>query len=90
MACCHGEAAPRGTIRSVGGVPSGWCVSECGGPRTTVAHLGSDLALVEIVHDDLQCGEEGFKIEVHGHVSFGERYDMAEDSRRTFSSGPAY
>ena len=43
---------------------------------------GVDMALVQIVHDDVQCDQEGFEIEVHGHVSFGERVDMAVDSRR--------
>src|SRR5205823_976067 len=33
-------------------------------------------------HDDVQCDKEGFEIEFHGPVSFGERWDMAVDSRR--------
>ena len=37
---------------------------------------------VKIVRDDVQCDKEGFEIEVHGHVAFGERFDMAVDSRR--------
>src|SRR5262245_4707963 len=49
---------------------------------TTGGHTGCDGALVNIVHDDVQCDQEGFEIEVHGHVSFGERCDMAVDSRR--------
>ena len=44
--------------------------------------MGLDVALVTIVHDDVQCDKEGFEIEFHGHVSFGERVDMAVDSRR--------
>src|SRR5438552_2490081 len=49
---------------------------------TTGGHVGLDVALVTIVHDDVQCDKEGFEIEFHGHVSFGERVDMAVDSRR--------
>jgi hypothetical protein len=33
-------------------------------------------------HEPIQGGQEGFEIAFHGHVSFGERCDMAEDSRR--------
>ena len=40
------------------------------------------MTLVNSVHDDVQCGQEGFESECHGHVSFGERVDMAEDSHR--------
>src|SRR5438067_10476327 len=49
---------------------------------TTGGHTGFDVALVKIVHDDVQCDKEGFEIEFHGPVSFGERWDMAVDSRR--------
>src|SRR5437867_9852192 len=49
---------------------------------TTGGQAGFDVALVKIVHDDVQCHKEGFEIEFHGHVSFGERVDMAVDSRR--------
>src|SRR5215510_8833847 len=49
---------------------------------TTSGHAGRDVTLVKIVHDDIQCYQEGFEIEFHGHVSFGERVDMAVDSRR--------
>ena len=48
----------------------------------TGGYLGLDMMLVQIVHDDVQCSQEGFEIEVHGHVSFRERSDMAVDSRR--------
>src|SRR5215470_16089354 len=48
----------------------------------TGGHAGLDVALVKIVHDDVQCDKEGFEIEFHGHVSVGERFDMAVDSRR--------
>ena len=46
---------------------------------------GFDVALVKIVHDNVQCDQEGFEIEVHGHVSFGERVDTAVDSHRNLS-----
>src|SRR4029453_1459569 len=55
---------------------------------STGGHAGGDVALVKIVHEDVQCDQEGFEIEVHGHVSFGERVDMAVDSRRTLHSLP--
>jgi hypothetical protein len=48
----------------------------------TGGQAGFDVALVKIVHDDVQCDKEGFEIEFHGHVSFGERVNMAVDSRR--------
>ena len=38
--------------------------------------------------DDGQCGQEGFEIAIHGHVSFGERSDMAVDSRRNLLARP--
>ena len=38
---------------------------------TTSGHAGLDVALVKIVHDDVQCDQEGFEIEVHGHISLG-------------------
>ena len=37
----------------------------------TGGHAVVDVALVKIVHDDVQCHQEGFEIEFHGHVSFG-------------------
>src|SRR5215470_12499226 len=37
----------------------------------TGGHAGLDVALVKIVHDDVQCDKEGFEIEFHGHVSVG-------------------
>src|SRR5262245_3330792 len=49
---------------------------------TTSGHAGRDVTLVKIVHDDVQCHQEGFEIEFHSHVSFGERVDMAVDSHR--------
>src|SRR4029453_1444357 len=49
---------------------------------TTGGHIGFDGALVNIVHNDVQCDKEGFEIEFHGHVSFGERCDMVVESRR--------
>jgi hypothetical protein len=40
------------------------------------------MTLVEIIHHDVPCDEEGVEIEVHGHVSFGERVKMTQDSCR--------
>jgi hypothetical protein len=48
----------------------------------TSGHAGLDVALVKSVHDDIQCHKEGFEIEVHGHISLGERMNMAVDSHR--------
>ena len=62
------------------------------GRAPRVAHLcrwppadrqaGFDVALVKIVYDDGQYHKEGCEIESHGHVSFGERFDLAVDSHR--------
>lgn len=57
-------------------------VAHQGGWSTTGRQLGPDMALVNIVYDNVQCGQEGFESECYGHVSFGQRIDMAEDSRR--------
>ncbi len=44
-----------------------------GGPPR---HHEADRTLVEIINDDVHdvpCSEEGFKSEIHGPISFGER-----------------
>jgi hypothetical protein len=49
-----------------------------------VVHLGLNMALVEIVHDDVQCNEEGCEIEVQGILL--ERKKRADHG---FSSKPS-
>src|SRR4029453_5532860 len=68
---CQTQAEPLGVAHLYRRPPGG-------------GHTRGDVALVQIVHDDVQCDQEGFEIEVHGHVSWGERVDMAVDSRQNF------
>src|SRR4029434_7606079 len=63
-------------------------ITHLGWRSATGGHLGPNMTLVDIIHYNVQCGEEGFEIEVHGHVSFGERSDMAIDSRRNLLARP--
>jgi hypothetical protein len=38
----------------------------------TRGHTGLDVALVKIVHNDIQCHKEGFKIEVRPYLLWGK------------------
>src|SRR5712692_2886728 len=55
---------------------------------TTSGHAGLDVALVKIVHDDVQCHQEGFEIEVHAMSPLGKGSIWLSILAETFRSCP--
>src|SRR5207245_455575 len=60
-------------------------VAQRGGRPATSGHLRPDMGLIQVIDHDVQCGEEGFQIEVHGSLSFRQQR-VPERPRRNPSS----
>ena len=59
---------PGGTAAPLGcqALAEHFAVAHLGLRSSMGSHVGLNMALVEIIHDDVQCNEEGFEIEVQG------------------------